>query len=209
MARVCLFATLAAVLPANVHLFLRATYRNLLQALVITSLGFFLFSFQVHEKSILLVTAPVLLLLPTTSTAIDQRWLILFLQTATFSMTPLLRKDGLLLAYFGTSTMFLLAVVCLSAIRADSAAPMAGRLHGPGEKAQLVVCAASIVIQTALVLALNFVQPPQRFPFLFELLISAFGGGHFLLYFGYFYAQQFLGTAAAQEGRLSNSSKSR
>ncbi|VDO95417.1 unnamed protein product [Soboliphyme baturini] len=47
--------TLAAALPSAVLLFIRPGIKNLLYSLVLTSLGFFLFSFQVHEKGILLV----------------------------------------------------------------------------------------------------------------------------------------------------------
>lgn len=182
MAKACLVATLAAALPTNLFLLFRATARNFLQSLAITSLAFFLFSFQVHEKTILLVTAPVLLLL---SIAREKTLLVLFLQTATFSMTPLLRKDGLMGAYFALSLAFPLALLLVDEL---DESPARRPWTWTGKR---VLCAASMATQFGLALALLLVTPPARFPHLFELLISAFSAGHFLLYLVYFYAQQF------------------
>jgi alpha-1,3-glucosyltransferase len=55
--------TLAAAMPSSVHLFLRPSIRNLKYSLMQSSLAFFLFSFQVHEKGILLVGVAATLLL--------------------------------------------------------------------------------------------------------------------------------------------------
>ncbi|KAG9351025.1 hypothetical protein JZ751_024914 [Albula glossodonta] len=49
-----LISTLLAVLPSSIKLFLNPTFWQFRLALVNSSLAFFLFSFQVHEKSILL-----------------------------------------------------------------------------------------------------------------------------------------------------------
>lgn len=183
MAKICALATLAAALPTNIYLFFRATAKNLLQSLVITSLAFFLFSFQVHEKTILLVTAPVLLLL---GVAREKKWLVLLLQTATFSMTPLLRKDGLIMAYFALSMVFVLSFVLLNEFETKNANYSSGN-----NGLKVFVCTASLAVQCGLVLGLVFVTPPKSYPFLFELLISAVSAGHFLLYLAYFYVQQF------------------
>ena len=59
----CLASTALASLPTNILLFMQPSKANLILALINTSLEFFLFSFQVHEKSILLVGIPVALLL--------------------------------------------------------------------------------------------------------------------------------------------------
>ena len=65
-----------------------------------SSLAFFLFSFQVHEKSILLASLPVSLLASLPRTTI---WFSLI---ATFSMYPLLVKDGLALACWALCGIF-------------------------------------------------------------------------------------------------------
>ena len=59
-------------------------------------MSFFLFSFQVHEKHILLPLTALSLF------ALEAPWLVLWLNTvAAFSMFPLLRREGSELAYYG------------------------------------------------------------------------------------------------------------
>uniref|UniRef100_A0A182NUR9 dolichyl-P-Glc:Man9GlcNAc2-PP-dolichol alpha-1,3-glucosyltransferase n=1 Tax=Anopheles dirus TaxID=7168 RepID=A0A182NUR9_9DIPT len=104
MALICLLCTLLAVLPSGLHVLLQKipSPRSFLYSLVVTALGFFLFSFQVHEKSILLAALPVTLLLPLEPFA--SCW---FLQLASFSMLPLLHKDGLTGPYLGLTLIVL------------------------------------------------------------------------------------------------------
>uniref|UniRef100_A0A3P9KME1 Alpha-1,3-glucosyltransferase n=1 Tax=Oryzias latipes TaxID=8090 RepID=A0A3P9KME1_ORYLA len=100
--------TLLAVLPSSIRLLTRPTFWHFKLALVNSSLGFFLFSYQVHEKSILLAALPVCLLL--NDLPFMSVW---FLLASTFSMLPLLLKDGLLVPYAVTSTGFLLVSIYL------------------------------------------------------------------------------------------------
>lgn len=76
-------------------------------ALLSTSLAFYLFGFQTHEKSILLPLLPLTLLITTKGDEwgagagkTDWEWAILTNNVATFSMWPLLKRDGLILQYF-------------------------------------------------------------------------------------------------------------
>jgi alpha-1,3-glucosyltransferase len=67
----------------------------------VSSLSFFLFSFQVHEKSLLFPLVPVLLLVIMTSPSTERLltlsgWIGVI---AAFSMYPLLARDGLQLPY--------------------------------------------------------------------------------------------------------------
>ena len=57
--------------------------------LTLTRLGFFLFSLQVHEKHVLLPLLPAVLLMP--SAPRELGW---FVTLCTFSLFPLLRRDG-------------------------------------------------------------------------------------------------------------------
>jgi len=73
-------------------------------ALFNSSLAFFMFSFQVHEKSILLPLLPLTLLASaredvSVSDARTWEWGLLFNNVATFSMWPLLQRDGQQLQY--------------------------------------------------------------------------------------------------------------
>ena len=54
--------TLTLSLPSNLALFWRPTKDQFMCALFNTSLVFFLFSYQVHEKSILLVALPAFMM---------------------------------------------------------------------------------------------------------------------------------------------------
>ncbi|KAL6092897.1 hypothetical protein STEG23_028253 [Scotinomys teguina] len=96
--------TFLSLLPACIKLTLQPSSKGFRFTLVSCALSFFLFSFQVHEKSILLVSLPVCLVLneiPFMST-----W---FLLVSTFSMLPLLLKDELLMPSVVTTVAFLVA----------------------------------------------------------------------------------------------------
>ena len=94
--------TLVASLPSGIHVALRPTKDHFLYALVNTSLSFFLFSFQVHEKSILLAVMPMTLLLD--REIVFVRW---FTIVANFSMFPLLKRDGVVPAYVVSTLLWL------------------------------------------------------------------------------------------------------
>ncbi|GAA5874929.1 hypothetical protein JCM16303_004946 [Sporobolomyces ruberrimus] len=76
---------------------------HLLPHLLLTSsLSFYLFSFQVHEKSILLPLMPLTLLMGAREKGygrLDWEWGVLVNNVAVFSMFPLLKKDGLVTQY--------------------------------------------------------------------------------------------------------------
>lgn len=101
MMRICLFTTLSALLPSGADLFLRPSLKKFILALINSSLAFFLFSFQVHEKTILLVAAPVLLYFPYAPFMCF--W---FLYISVFSMIPLLVKDNLVIASIALTTFY-------------------------------------------------------------------------------------------------------
>ncbi|KAL9940865.1 hypothetical protein V8E36_000353 [Tilletia maclaganii] len=80
--------------------------RILPYALLSTSMAFFLFGFQVHEKSILLPLLPLTLLMCAKGDSwggeeakADWEWAVLGNNVATFSLWPLLAKDGVALQY--------------------------------------------------------------------------------------------------------------
>ncbi|KAI7904181.1 glycosyl transferase [Cokeromyces recurvatus] len=99
--RLSLLATLAAVVPISIHLCAAPSRRRFLYALINSSLAFFLFSFQVHEKSILLPLLPVTLV-----TLEEPIAATMFVNVAMFSMFPLLKREGLILPYFITTAMW-------------------------------------------------------------------------------------------------------
>lgn len=83
---------------------------HLLPHLLLTSsLSFFLFSFQVHEKSILLPLMPLTLLMGAREKGygrLDWEWGVLMNNVAVFSMFPLLKKDGLIVQYVALTLLW-------------------------------------------------------------------------------------------------------
>ncbi|XP_058887392.1 dolichyl pyrophosphate Man9GlcNAc2 alpha-1,3-glucosyltransferase-like isoform X3 [Acipenser ruthenus] len=190
--RLSFVATLLAVLPSCIKLFVHPSVRGFKLALVTCSLGFFLFSFQVHEKSILLTALPVCLLIreiPFIST-----W---FLQVTTFSMLPLLLKDGLLLPYIVTSLAFLLiSITLLSALEQSSEEDLKlkqlftrRRKHMPRFNAPLLA-KSGYILSVLCMAVLSFLSaalsPPARLPDLFPVAISLFSYVHFVGFLIYF-----------------------
>lgn len=105
LARLCLVATMLSVLPSCLNLYLKPHKERFVLSLINCALGFYLFSFQVHEKSILLVAIPVVMYFHR-----DPLPCFWFLMISTFSMLPLLIKDKLVLAYFSLSFFYAVAV---------------------------------------------------------------------------------------------------
>ena len=82
-------------------------------ALFTSSMAFFLFSFQVHEKSILLPLMPLTLLIGGREAGfgrLDWEWAVLLNNVGVFSMWPLLRKNGLGLEYASLTLLWNWAV---------------------------------------------------------------------------------------------------
>ncbi|XP_017797847.1 PREDICTED: dolichyl pyrophosphate Man9GlcNAc2 alpha-1,3-glucosyltransferase, partial [Habropoda laboriosa] len=94
LAKICLAVTTLAVLPSCINLYLNPQKGRFIISLINCALAFFLFSFQVHEKSILLVAIPVLLYFQ--NDPLPSFW---FLIISHFSMLPLFIKDDLYMAY--------------------------------------------------------------------------------------------------------------
>ncbi|PUU84329.1 glycosyl transferase [Tuber borchii] len=94
-----LVATLVAILPPCLILFFNPQKRLLPLGLAACAWGFFMFSFQVHEKSVLLPLVPTTLVLAGSLDKNTVSWVSWMNNVAMFSMWPLLRRDGLQLQY--------------------------------------------------------------------------------------------------------------
>ncbi|XP_051855482.1 dolichyl pyrophosphate Man9GlcNAc2 alpha-1,3-glucosyltransferase [Antechinus flavipes] len=185
--------TLLSLLPACVRLTLQPSLRRFRYSLVACALSFFLFSFQVHEKSILLVSLPVCLILnevPFMST-----W---FLIVSTFSMLPLLLKDQLALASVVTTLGFSVACAASFSIFENvseeelqlKAFSMYVRRHIPGFKipAKMLKTWFAVSMMTMSLLSLGSItmEPPRRLPDLFPVLVCLVSCLHFLFFLIYF-----------------------
>ncbi|EEB08500.1 glucosyltransferase Alg6 [Schizosaccharomyces japonicus yFS275] len=96
---ISLIFTLAAILPSCVMLYMYPRKRLLAFGFASCAWGFFLFSFQVHEKTVLLPLMLTTVLL-CHGLADVKSWVSLANNLAVFSLWPLLKRDGLILQFF-------------------------------------------------------------------------------------------------------------
>ncbi|KIJ15057.1 glycosyltransferase family 57 protein [Paxillus involutus ATCC 200175] len=127
-------------------------------ALLTTSMSFFLFSFQVHEKTILLPLLPLALLLSGATPGEEVfAWGALGNVVGVFSMWPLLKKDGL-----GVQYLAMLLLWC----RLIGYNPFAMRL-----RSFVGLLSTAVHISMGLLHLLELViVPPTRYPDLFPVL---------------------------------------
>lgn len=199
MAWTCLTVTGLAVLPSCLDLFFRINKKKFVLSLINVSLAFFLFSFQVHEKTILLVSIPVLIHFPD-----DPFMCFWFLLISNFSMLPLLLKDGLAMPYFLTNVIYITVYsfsIKLSQPKANYLsffnASRINKIVEPNrtDNSMLLRLVSinfffSMIGVIWMTLASIFVEPPAQYPDVFPLFISVFSFIHFAFFFTYFYYQQ-------------------
>ncbi|XP_073213561.1 dolichyl pyrophosphate Man9GlcNAc2 alpha-1,3-glucosyltransferase isoform X2 [Lepidochelys kempii] len=164
--------TFLTLLPACIKLTLQPSLRGFKFALISCALSFFLFSFQVHEKSILLVSI----------------------------LLPLLLKDGLLLAYVVTTLAFL--IVCLTSFSIFEktseedlqlkSLSLSNRGYIPSFKAFSKIIKSLFIVSVTLMGILTLMSatltPPQKLPDLFPVSVSVVSCLHFLFFLMYFNA---------------------
>ncbi|KAM7354062.1 ALG6 alpha-1,3-glucosyltransferase garnysstan isoform 3-T5 [Cochliomyia hominivorax] len=169
MALICLVATLFAILPSNVHLYFKFQKEIFLCSLANTSISFFLFSYQVHEKSILLAAIPVCFLFN------SLLFLVLcFLKISILSLFPLLIKDNLCVIYFCMIILYMLLFKFILQLN-----------YCKNEKANIslrlfmdLFDVSILIISTATLL----ISPPARFPYIWSFFISSLS----CIYFTFF-----------------------
>ncbi|VDL98479.1 unnamed protein product [Schistocephalus solidus] len=170
----CTFLTLFASLPACANLLWRPTKPRLAYAQVVVSLAFFLFSYQVHEKSILLCAVPALCLFPLTPVAA-----FYFCMVSTLSLWPLLLKDGLAHACVVLSVCFYALGFAFVHFNPSGRDPLALPAFWPLNM--------SMAIYFGLFVLQVIVSPPISYPFIFPLAVNAVSFGHFVGFFCFWY----------------------
>ncbi|KAJ2482892.1 Glucosyltransferase-like protein [Coemansia sp. RSA 2131] len=186
LVRLSTCATALAFIPSCIHLFymIRQTrpaqstanaIRLFKYCLLNTSLAFFLFSFQVHEKSILVPLAPALLLIDEEEWAVN--W---FVQVALFSLYPLLFVDGLQIPYWVLAVLWAFLRSC-PACPADTHTPYC----------VLVLQWMSTLVMLALHVAHAFIPPPASLPDIYVVLNVVYCCAMFVAFLAYFNYRQF------------------
>ncbi|KAJ0978145.1 hypothetical protein J5N97_013619 [Dioscorea zingiberensis] len=153
-----LILTISAFLPSLIQQIKFPSDHGFLYAMLNSSFSFYLFSYQVHEKSILLPLLPASLLAQHEPLLFG--WLMFY---ALFSMYPLLCRDKLILQYSATLALFYL--IYRSPYRRDGTKRY--KLSLP-KKALMILLLLSSFVLHLIYLILN---PPKKYPFLFEALI--------------------------------------
>ncbi|KAG0328472.1 Glucosyltransferase-like protein [Dissophora globulifera] len=171
LVRFSTLATLVSFLPSMLHLIAKPTKRGLIYGLINSSLSFFLLSFQVHEKSILVPALPITLLIldePATAS--------LFITLATFTMYPLLRQEALAMPYFVLLGLWIWLT--------------SGTFKNASKLLEFSA-AVNLLVMSTIHLAEMLVPPPARYPDLYPVLNTLWGAGGFVLYWLYFNYRQF------------------
>ncbi|XP_015785902.1 dolichyl pyrophosphate Man9GlcNAc2 alpha-1,3-glucosyltransferase [Tetranychus urticae] len=180
MAKISAITTLICLLPSSFHLFKNPTIKNFIYNMAGTSLIFFLLSFQVHEKTILLAALPVTLLIhehPFTT--------LWFYIISTFSLLPLMAKDGLIMPSLALTCFSLIIYVAF--FRDMGLSVDFNLVH----KARTIIFVSSICGCLFLTLASTMLKPPSRYPHIYILLNSIYSCFHFIGFTFYYHYLQF------------------
>ena len=165
----CFMATFVAMLPSCLHQLWKPSRKGLLYAMANTSLSFFMFSFQVHEKSILLPLLPVALLV--LDQTVCAEWLA---YVSAFSMYPLLERDKLGVAYLATLVMYW----CVMRMGKTKATRGRGPISTALGSHSRTFFTFSVCIALGLHAAYALAPTLPRYPFLYQALITAYSFVH-------------------------------
>ena len=165
--------TLVASLPSCLLVLFQPIRKNLSMALTSTSLAFFLFSYQVHEKSILLFTVPLGLL----SGQLDSHFIIHGLSVSSLSMSHLYMKDGFLFSSLVFNLFFTLLGHQLIPVSETNERKKPKYLNS----AVIVSWVGFLII----ILLMAKAPAPKTLPHLYIVLLCAYSFGHFFLFFMY------------------------
>ena len=178
--------------------------RSLLWAAAGTSLSFFLASFQVHEKSILLPLSPLSLLIA--DTPLLCFW---FGVAAAWTLWPLVETDRIQSAYFSCLVIFSLVSLLygrpfatLREYSRGSFALVGGDIASTIDRSKwiYVIVVASFVAMLGLHIFESAISPPQGLPDIFPVFWSIGGAGIFCMSWCCFYRQLSLVSASVDEG---------
>ncbi|KAF6153700.1 hypothetical protein GIB67_000933 [Kingdonia uniflora] len=176
-----LSATLTSLLPSMVQQIKSPSDHGFIYALFNSSFSFYIFSFQVHEKSILLPLLPASLL------ALEEpllfKWLTYY---ALFSMFPLLCRDNLIIPYIALLALFILICYPPNGRRQPTS-----RTHSMFSLKTLVMI---LLLLSSFILQIMYLtlRPPERYPFLFEAMIMLLCFSQFVLLAGYTNTKQWI-----------------
>ncbi|XP_010440952.1 PREDICTED: probable dolichyl pyrophosphate Man9GlcNAc2 alpha-1,3-glucosyltransferase isoform X2 [Camelina sativa] len=175
---ISLAATILASLPSMVQQILSPSNEGFLYGLLNSSMAFYLFSFQVHEKSILMPFLSATLL----ALKLPDHFIHLTYY-ALFSMFPLLCRDKLLIPYLTLS--FLFTIIYHSPGNQPVQKTKASIFSFKNFPGYVFLLRTHFFISIVLHVLYLTIQPPQKYPFLLEALIMILCFSYFVL-FGFY-----------------------
>ncbi|XP_065855933.1 probable dolichyl pyrophosphate Man9GlcNAc2 alpha-1,3-glucosyltransferase isoform X1 [Euphorbia lathyris] len=173
-----LAATILTCLPSMVQQIMSPSSKGFLYGLLNGSFAFYLFSFQVHEKSILLPLLPASLLVMELCVPFE-----MLMHYALFSMFPLLCRDKLIAPYMALYALVFL-LYFTPGRRRDGKFPHSAVLHSLLTFMYLCSIILHIVYLT--------IRPPEKYPFLFEAIIMSLCFSNFTLLVFYTNSKQWM-----------------
>ncbi|ODM92149.1 putative dolichyl pyrophosphate Man9GlcNAc2 alpha-1,3-glucosyltransferase [Orchesella cincta] len=203
VAQLCAIVTIVSVLPSAINLFLRSgnpklpqddLLKTFLLCMFNTSLNCFLFSYHVHEKSIMLPCLAAVLLTPW-----YPKEMIWFITISSLSLYPLFHQEQSHIALLCVTSFFVLVaqqgkIITMNGIRS---------LYG-------ILFLASVGGYLFLISGLHFITPPGKLPHLFPALIALYSFLHFIVFSAWFHYNQLtdgrtraVKATPAQQGRKS------
>ncbi|XP_059670576.1 probable dolichyl pyrophosphate Man9GlcNAc2 alpha-1,3-glucosyltransferase isoform X2 [Cornus florida] len=163
-------ATVISCLPSMIQQIRAPSNQGFLYGLLNSSFSFYLFSFQVHEKSILLPLLPASLL------ALKEPFLFSWItHYALLSMFPLLCRDKLVLPYIALFALFFLLYYAPGG-RQDTRS-----MTDSHATLKSFVMAFLVLCSFILHIVYLTMRPPEKYPFLFEALIMLLCFSQFML----------------------------
>mmetsp|Transcript_21119 Transcript_21119/g.39023 ORF Transcript_21119/g.39023 Transcript_21119/m.39023 type:complete len:638 (+) Transcript_21119:41-1954(+) len=167
--------TLAASMPSIYLMVTRRSFtKHFLYCVCSVSLAFFLLSYHVHEKSILLPLVPISIF---TLVECPQVFLVMNLVSC-FSIYPLLVKDDLQLAYFALTMLFALIAKSFT----DEVSYFSGKRPS---KLILLLYPIPFLHLTELI------PQPAAFPYLFDLTVAAYSFACFAIIWVFMLRRQY------------------
>ncbi|KAL4582539.1 hypothetical protein LXL04_007090 [Taraxacum kok-saghyz] len=161
-----LFLTVSSCLPSMFLQIRYPSHQSFLYGLLNSALSFYFFSFQVHEKSILLALLPASLL------AVEEPFVFQWLtQFSLLSMFPLLLRDKLIIPYIALYAIFIL-------IHYQKPNTQNNKYSSPFIS---FLISSFLFVSFVLHVVYLTVNPPKKYPFLFEAIIMLFCFSQFVL----------------------------
>lgn len=177
LTKLCAIATIMASMPSLYMQVRQPSNATFLLSLVNCAMSFFMFSYQVHEKSILLPLLPITMLISPSESPVSPS----IINMALLTMYPLLVKDGLSTVYWSMHMLCLafqfIFPIGSGHIKIDTVQNVFKRIRG-----LLFSPAISMTLVILVHIGCHFLQPLTSKEFLSDAIMVTVGFSYFALH---------------------------